>query len=241
MSIQCGICKNIMPSTSFLNHKERKHSMIDHVPYVKLSNGDGVATDAAARATSAASVFEPMVKCRFCPNRVPKSAMERHLQRCHIECHLCGKNLLKSNRTKHMEQKHNIRDSNGISVSLPDLTVLSQSKSNSDVSITASNGNLAAELNSIATKMSFHSQTVSSSSSSSSFVSTLPSPSLSIPTIPDIKPSNLQQQHEQQQSPDVNEPNVLHVDIWQLSRYIRQGRVYNSNGWLYLRNSNNPM
>lgn len=239
MSIQCGICRNIMPSASFLNHKERKHSVIDHVPYAKLSDDQSRKGDSNGD-SAAAAVAGPLVKCRFCPNRIPKSAMERHLQRCHIECHLCEKMLLKSNLAKHMEQKHRTSDSNGIgsSSNLPDLTVLSQSKlsmqSDSDGSITASNGNLATEFNSTTAQMPYQSDALSSSSLSLSSASATPSPPLSIPA---IKPSNHQHQH---QSP-VDESNVIHVDIWQLCRYIRQGRVYNNNGCMYLRNSSNPM
>lgn len=96
MAIQCGLCNNIMPSSSFLTHKERKHSMVVRVPYVKLPD-DVLKRD---------STEKQMVKCRFCPNRVPEDTMERHLQRCHITCHLCSKTLLKSSYEKHMQQKH---------------------------------------------------------------------------------------------------------------------------------------
>lgn len=97
MSIQCGICKNVMPTTSFLGHKERKHSMVERVKYIKLPDlvmlNDGTHCG-------------QLIKCHFCPNRIPENAMERHLQRSHCDCHLCGKKLLKSNYDKHMQQKH---------------------------------------------------------------------------------------------------------------------------------------
>lgn len=111
MAIQCGICKNIMPSSSFLTHKERKHSMLENVPYVKLSE-NVLKSDLECG---------PLVKCRFCPNRIPANAMQRHLQRSHIECQWCNKILLKSNYDKHMQQKH--------ATNLSSLTDLSQSKS----------------------------------------------------------------------------------------------------------------
>lgn len=243
MSIQCGICKNIMPSGSFLSHTERKHSMIEHVPYVKLSDDqarNGSVNAAATVATAAAAIAGPLVKCRFCPNRIPKENMERHLQRCHIECHLCGKTLLKSSRAKHMEQKHGINNTIGsISTTsnsnLPELAVLSQSKSSmqsdSDESMSASNRNFSADFNSPTVQMPYQSYAASLSSSASATPSpTPPPPSIPSPAIE----SSVNQPHRHSSA---QEPNVIHVDVWQLSRYIRQGRVYNSNGWLYLRNS----
>lgn len=96
MAVQCGICKNVMPSSSFLSHKERKHSMEQHVPYVKLPD----------EVLNNEKTTGKLVKCRHCPNRIPEHAMERHLQRSHVDCHLCGKILQKSNYDKHMQQKH---------------------------------------------------------------------------------------------------------------------------------------
>lgn len=279
MSIQCGICKNVMPSASFMHHKERKHSLLDHVPYVKVTDDQ---VDSNDRTTSAASVAAaiiaagPLVKCRFCPNRLPKGAMERHLQRCHIDCHLCGKTLLKSNRANHMKQKHGqdartiapaavtvIANSDTMSSSsssngdLREMATLSQSKSSvqsdSDGSSTAaSTVNLSPAFNTPPVRMPFKSYASSLTSSVSSLLSSTPTPPPSSPVpakpaapVPAIKPSN-QLHHKTTPSspalPSAQEPNVIHVDIWQLSRYMRQGRVYKSNGWLYLRNSAiNPM
>lgn len=98
MAIQCGICKNVMPWASFLAHKERKHSMESRVPYNKLPD-DVLKTDPVAG---------KLIKCRHCPNRIPENGMERHLQRSHIDCLLCGKTLQKSNYDKHMQQKHGV-------------------------------------------------------------------------------------------------------------------------------------
>lgn len=111
MTVQCGICKNIMPSASFQSHKERKHGKERRVPYVKVPEN----------AIKPETNTGDLVKCRFCPNRIPEHTMERHLKRCHIECHLCKKMLLKSNVTKHMQQKHGSN--------LEDTSSLSQSKS----------------------------------------------------------------------------------------------------------------
>lgn len=121
MAIQCGICKNVMPSTSFLSHKERKHSMEQRVPYIKLSE-DILKTEKTSG---------KLVKCRHCPNRIPENAMERHLQRSHIDCHLCGKTLQKSNTEKHMQQKHGSN--------LMGTSSLSESKSSiqSDIDLTS--------------------------------------------------------------------------------------------------------
>lgn len=288
MSIQCGICKNVMPSASFMNHKERKHSLLDHVPYVRVTDDQVRKVDSNDR-TSAASVAAtiiaagPLVKCRFCPNRLSKGAMERHLQRCHIDCHLCGKTLLKSNRANHMKQKHGqdaptstaapaavnvIAKSDTMSNSssssngdLREMAVLSQSKSSvesdSDGSIAAatSNVNLSPVFDAPAVQMPFKSYASSLTSSVTSLLSSTPPPpsppvtsqTPAKPTkpTPTIKPSNpLHKQTTPSSSvlPPTQEPNVIHVDIWQLSRYMRQGRVYKSNGWLYLRNSTiNPM
>lgn len=236
-----------MPSSSFLNHKERKHSMIDHVPYAKLLDDQVVKRDSSADAINDASsaAVGPLVKCRFCPNRIPKGTMERHLQRCHVECHLCGKTLLKSNRAKHIAQKHgNSSSSNGISggksSNLPDLAALSQSKSSmhsdSDESIAASDVNLANDFSSPAVQMPKLSYASSLSSASST-----PSPTPPPPNLPSssslASPAVIQPPTIHRQSSPAAKENVIHVDIWQLSRYIRQGRVYNSNGCLYLRNA----
>ncbi|XP_055306323.1 uncharacterized protein LOC129570656 [Sitodiplosis mosellana] len=111
MAIQCGLCKNVMPSSSFLSHKERKHSMEQRVPYVKLPD-DVLKSDTANG---------KLIKCRHCPNRIPEHAMERHLQRSHVKCHLCGKILQKFNYDQHMQQKHG--------TNLVATSSLSQSKS----------------------------------------------------------------------------------------------------------------
>lgn len=182
MAIQCGVCKNIMPSSSFLSHRERKHSMLQRVPYVKMPD-DVLKGD---------SGNGPMVKCRFCPNRIPSDAMERHLQRCHIECWLCQKTLLKSNYEKHMQQKHGSN--------LSGLSSLSQSKSSiqSDCDMAAS-------------------------------------------TLDSVSESSLSPIPFETQSPAMKQPDVIHVDIWQLKAYIRQGRVYTKDGSLYLRNTLNVL
>lgn len=111
MAIQCGICKNFMPSSSFPSHKERKHSMEQRVPYVNLPD------DVLKHDTNNAK----LIKCRHCPNRIPENAMERHLHRSHVDCRLCGKTLQKCNYDKHMQQKH--------SQNLMVTSNLSQSKS----------------------------------------------------------------------------------------------------------------
>lgn len=217
-----------MPSANFLSHRERKHSMIENVPYVKLSNDQ-------QRKDSAMDVG-PLVKCRFCPNRIPNTAMARHLERCHIECHLCGRTLLKSNRAKHMAQKHgeSNRNDNDDGSNLPDLAVLSQSKSSllsefSDGSIPPSIDDLASGFSySTVTKMPYQSNTLSSSSSLSATPSP-PPPQQSLVSTPTVT------------NPMAQEPDTIHVDIWQLHRYIQQRRVYTSNGCLYLRNSMNSM
>lgn len=182
MAIQCGVCKNIMPSSSFLSHRERKHSMLQRVPYVKMPD-DVLKGD---------SGNGPMVKCRFCPNRIPSDAMERHLQRCHIECRLCQKTLLKSNYEKHLQQKHGSN--------LSGLSSLSQSKSSiqSDCDMAAS-------------------------------------------TLDSVSESSLSPIPFETQSPAMKQPDVIHVDIWQLKAYIRQGRVYTKDGSLYLRNTLNVL
>lgn len=187
MAIQCGICKNIMPSASFLSHKERKHAMERRVPYVKLP--DSMLKSSTANCE--------MVKCRFCPNRIPENAMERHLKRCHIECHLCKKMLLKSNHDKHMQQKHGNN--------FEDTSSLSQSKSS------LQSDEMASMMDSLSTRD--------------------PSP------VP-YRPPPMPLQSEQQQSPPRNKSDVIRVNEWQLHNYIRQGRVYTKNGFLYLRNMN---
>lgn len=94
MAIQCGVCKNVMPSSSFPSHKKRKHAMEQKVSYITLPD------------INCETNCGQLIKCRFCPNRIPEHAMERHLQRSHCDCHLCGKTLLKSYYEKHMQGKH---------------------------------------------------------------------------------------------------------------------------------------
>lgn len=189
MAIQCGICKNIMPASSFLSHKERKHALKQRVPYMKLP-------DALLKSGSNCGT---LVKCQFCPNRIPENTMERHLKRCHIECGLCEKTLLKSNYEKHVQQKHGSN--------LTGLASLSQSKS----SMQSDGDCLAPAVDSIEVSDSY------SISQRSMSPETLTQPT------PKCR----------------NEPDVLHVDIWQVAVYIRQGRVYTKDGTLYLRNAAN--
>lgn len=232
-----------MPSEHFMGHQERKHSKIDRVPYVKLTNGDSASAQVSTAAASApAAVAEPMAKCRYCPNRILQSAMDSHLQRCHMKCQLCGKTLTKSTLAKHMEQKHKTTNSNGMNGN----SSKSSLRSDSSVSITASNGRLTGEWKLSGRKKPFQSDRMSSSSS----ISTQPSPPpwlsiITTATTP-VKPSNHQLHQpqppqQQQQLPNPNKSNIICVDQYQLSRLIRQGRVYKKDGWLYLRNSNNPM
>lgn len=109
MAIQCGICKNVMPSSSFLSHKERKHSMERRVSYIELPD-NVLKTDRQANNGQ-------LIKCRHCPNRIPENAMERHLKRSHIDCHLCGKTFQKTNFDKHMQQKHGFMGTSSLSQS----------------------------------------------------------------------------------------------------------------------------
>lgn len=187
MAIQCGICKNIMPSASFPSHKERKHSNERRVPYVKLP--DSMLKSAVNSGA--------LLKCRHCPNRIPENAMERHMKRCHIECHLCKKMLTKSNRDKHMQQKHGSH--------LVDTSSLSQSKS----SLQSDEMALAMDLLSVRD----------------------PSP---VPYQPPPMPTPF----ETRVSPPRTKSDVIRVNEWELHNYIRQGRVYTKNGFLYLRNRN---
>lgn len=185
MAIQCGICKNIMPSASFPSHKERKHAMERRVPYIKLP-------DSMLRN---GTINCEMVKCRFCPNRIPDNAMERHLKRCHIECHLCKKMLLKSNHDKHMQQKHGNN--------LADTSSLSQSKS---------------------------------SLQSDGMASTIDSVSMRDPSPVPYRPPPMPIQSKPQPLVQTFKSDIIRVNDWQLHNYIRQGRVYTKNGFLYLRN-----
>lgn len=148
-----------MPASSFLKHKERKHSLIDDVKYQKLS----------IEATTTKSNPLEMVKCRYCPNKIPNDAMERHMQRSHIGCHLCGKIILKSNFDRHMEKKH-------------DQSPLCSTNSSSVVSM----DQLMAEV-----------------------FEPLPKPKV---------------------------PEFIYITEYQLGSYLKQGRVYTKNGFLYLRN-----
>lgn len=188
MAIQCGICKNIMPTASFLSHKERKHSMVDRVPYVKLPD-DLLKSDYSER---------PLVKCRFCPNRVPENAMDRHLQRCHINCKLCSKTLLKSNYEKHMQQKHGNH--------LMRSKIVSQSKA------------------------SLQSDDDLSTSTADSSTERDPPP---VPYRPPPPPASNVSCTKQTAT---DNSDFIRVNEWQLHNYIRQGRVYRKNGFLYLRN-----
>lgn len=111
-AVQCGICRNVMSSASFITHKERKHSLLSHVPYKKMPD------DTIYNAQASGD----LVKCRFCPNRIPSDAMEKHMKRFHIECHLCHKIYTKSNFEKHMTKNHTLNDSTDVSQSSSSLT-----------------------------------------------------------------------------------------------------------------------
>lgn len=221
MAIQCGLCNNIMPSSSFLSHKERKHSMEQRVPYMKLPD-DVLRSD---------STGGPLVKCRYCPNRVPQNAMERHLQRSHVNCHLCSKTLLKSNAEKHMQQKHGMN----MMMRTQPLKPLQQTN-NLMNSIDRSpparfySSSLMSSAGLLGSCASMRSDGDLSDGASPDLLTEQDPPP--VPYRPPPMPLTNPMIH---QSPSKN-PDFIRVTEWQLHNYMRQGRVYRKNGFLYLRN-----
>lgn len=114
-----------MAASSFLKHKETKHSLLSDVKYIKLIELDDQQQSSDATPKTETPVL--MVKCKYCPNKIPSDGMERHLQRSHIECNVCGIIIMKTNLERHMERKHG--------VATPGSSVTSDSPSPSNWSI----------------------------------------------------------------------------------------------------------
>lgn len=222
-SIQCGICKNVMPSKSFITHKERKHSMEPHVPYIKLLMDDLPQTT---------TNNGDLMKCRFCPNRIPANTMEKHMKRCHIECELCKKTYLKSNYSQHMQQKHNL------------IVTSKLSESKSSLQSTDSKSSLQSSDSKSSLKSSYSKSSLQSSGgSSSSSITSFQMKAAQFndifecdpPLVPYRPPPQLSPSSFKQSPPPKHKSDVIRVNEWQLHNYIRQGRVYTKNGCLYLR------
>lgn len=92
-----------MAASSFLKHKETKHSLLSEVKYTKLIE---LIDQQSPDATPKTEMPVVMVKCKYCPNKIPNDGIERHLQRSHIECNVCGIIIMKTNLERHMERKH---------------------------------------------------------------------------------------------------------------------------------------
>lgn len=233
MAVQCGICKNVMPSSSFLSHKERKHSTEQRVPFIKLPdnvlNSNGTANG-------------QLIKCRHCPNRIPEHAMERHLQRSHFECHLCGKVLpMLGSIIEALLKTHYFETLLLINLLLLSfLTGKILQKSNHKQHMQQKHGtNLMATSNLTQSKSSIYSDSDLASTISSTYD---PSP---IPYRPPPTPSPVLASTQSKTSANAllsaplktnNKPDVIRVNEFELHKYIRQGRVYTKNGCLYLRN-----
>lgn len=101
--MKCCVCSNVMAASSFLKHKETKHSLLSDVKYIKLIESDD---QQSLDATPKTETPITMIKCKYCPNKIPSNGMERHLQRSHIECNVCGIIITKANLERHMELKH---------------------------------------------------------------------------------------------------------------------------------------
>lgn len=138
--VKCCVCSNVMAASSFLKHKETKHSLLSNVKYIKLSELDDHRQQ-SADVTPKTEMPAIMVKCKFCPNKIPIDGMERHLQRSHIECNVCGIYIMKANLERHMERKH--------CANTPD-TLLTCNSLMSSSSPSSSNRSIANELQSIA-------------------------------------------------------------------------------------------
>ncbi|XP_031637208.1 uncharacterized protein LOC116349764 [Contarinia nasturtii] len=124
MAIRCGLCSNVMVSEHFFSHRKRKHPHELNVPFTAVS-------DDIIKSKQVENV--KYVRCRFCPNDVPVKSLEKHLERCHIDCGVCGKTLLKSKLDQHM-RKHNKK----------------QNQMNTSSPIKADVENLASEMNAMA-------------------------------------------------------------------------------------------
>lgn len=152
--------------------------------------------------------IEPYVKCRFCPNKIPEHSLQKHMDKCHAECRLCGSKMMKTTLKQHMDDKHG---DNQFDFSKQ----LSQSCSSLSM-----DDSLGTTFQAIPAIDENHFQSTSSLSTTSSSWSSQQMPSsLSLSS---------------QQIPTPTE-NIIRVNDWELQRYLRQGRVYTKNGFLYLR------
>lgn len=103
--VKCCVCSNVMAASSFLKHKETKHSLLSNVKYIKLIElDDQQSPEAMAKIETPVT----MIKCKYCPNKIPSDGMERHLLRSHIECNICGIIIMKANLERHTERKHGV-------------------------------------------------------------------------------------------------------------------------------------